>query len=441
MRTHDGLAHGVGAVVGPRRNPDSTRTVTDTSASSRLPTPEVGDEVAWVRSYLADLAAEDPSSIHAGASFRGGQSAADAALASFDVTGYAGARNEVWPQQRRGASRLSPYIRHNLLTLPRVWHHVGGGPPRDVAKYRDELLWQEYARHLYARLGPALSQPLRYLPPRESHEVSNPWDRGMACVDLAVTELEQDGWLGNQTRMWLASQWTVRAGWGWRDGEDAFFTHLLDGSRAANRLGWQWTVGTGTGRPYGFSRHQVTRRAPGLCRQCPLSRACPIEDWPTTDPGPATDPHPDLRHDVDVERTAGPSEPQTTARPEAVWLTAESLGNDDPASAAHPDLPAVFVFDEPLLRRLRLSGKRLVFLAETLAESARRRRVEIHRGDPRDVLTGRAVAVTFAPVPGFARRAHVIVPAAVYPYPWLRRPGAGPVSSFSAWRKHLPARD
>ncbi|MGA7689771.1 MAG: FAD-binding domain-containing protein [Jiangellales bacterium] len=413
--------------------------MTDTSASSSLPTPEVGDEVAWVRSHLADLAAEDASSIRASTSFRGGQSAADAALASFDVTGYARARNEVWPQPRRGASRLSPYIRHNLLCLPRVWDHVDGGPPRDVAKYRDELLWQEYARHLYARLGPALSRPLRHLP-RESHAVGNPWDRRMACVDLAVTELEQDGWLVNQTRMWLASQWTVRAGWRWRDGEDAFFAHLLDGSRAANRLGWQWTVGTGTGRPYGFSRHQVTKRAPGLCQRCALSRACPIEDWPTTDPGPTTDPPPGLRHDVDLERTAGPSEPQTTGRPEAVWLTAESLGCDDPALAAHPDLPAVFVFDDPLLRRLRLSGKRLVFLAETLSELARWRRVEVHRGDPRDVLTGRALAVTFAPVPGFAHRARVIAPVAIHPYPWLRRPGAGPLTSFSAWRKHLPGR-
>ena len=128
-----------------------------------------------------------------------------------------------------------------------------------------------------------------------------------------------------------------------------------------------------------------------------------------------------------------------TARAEAVWLTAESLGDDDPASVAHPDLPVVFVFDEPLLRRLRLSGKRLVFLAETLAELARQREVEVHRGDPRNVLAGRAVAVTFAPVPGFAPRARAIAPVAVHPYPWLSRPTSGPVTSFTAWRKRLPA--
>ena len=64
-------------------------------------------------------------------------------------------------------------------------------------------------------------------------------------MDVNLTELHDDGWLVNQCRMWLSSQWTVRAGARWRDGDDAFFTHLLDGSRAANRLGWQWTVGVG----------------------------------------------------------------------------------------------------------------------------------------------------------------------------------------------------
>ena len=41
------------------------------------------------------------------AAFRGGQTAADAALAGFDVAGYATRRNEVYPAQRRGASPLS----------------------------------------------------------------------------------------------------------------------------------------------------------------------------------------------------------------------------------------------------------------------------------------------------------------------------------------------
>ena len=70
------------------------------------------------------------------------------------------------------------------------------------------------------------------------------------------------------TRMWLASQWTVRNEFGWLLGQEEMYKHLIDGSRAANLLGWQWTVGTGTGKPYGFARWQVQKRASELCMGC-----------------------------------------------------------------------------------------------------------------------------------------------------------------------------
>ena len=105
--------------------------------------------LAWVAAQLDGLFR---GAVH-GSDIGGGQQAADTALAGFDVAGYARRRNEVWPESRRGASGLSPYIRHGLLTLPRVWHHVADGPEDDVAKFRDELRWQEYSRHLYARMG------------------------------------------------------------------------------------------------------------------------------------------------------------------------------------------------------------------------------------------------------------------------------------------------
>ena len=396
--------------------------------------------VDWVAAHLGDLTLEGPDGVTRGA-FSGGQSAADAALATLDIAGYARDRSTVLPVQRRGASRMSPYIRYGLLPLPAVWAAVAGAPPFDRKRYQDELLWQEYARHLYARVGRAHGEALRHEQPRPAAPApADPWPQQMNCMATVVGELHTDGWLVNQTRMWLSSQWTVRAGAEWTTGEDRFFTHLLDGSRAANRLGWQWTVGAGTGKPYGFSRWQVQKRAPQLCRDCALNTACPIQNWPPDPPrGERPEPEPLLRRDPDPESTAGPREPVERAAPAAVWLTAESLGDADPALAAHPDLPVVFVFDEPLLARLRLSGKRLVFLTETVADLATRRDVEVRRGPVPAELSGRAVAVTHAPVPGFRSRSAAVVPGVVHPWPWLYRPHAGPIGSYSAWRKGLGA--
>ena len=403
-----------------------------------LPLPPSGPGVVdWVTTHLGHLSGDvvDASAI------RGGQAAADAALDGLDLTGYARRRSQVLPESARGATRMSPYIRHGLLTLPQVWNAAGSAPPADRSKYRDELMWQEYARHLYARLGPAMGTSLRTQPPVWSTgdpAQEDGWPTRMACMELTVGDLEQDGWLVNQTRMWLASQWSVRAGADWREGEHRFFTHLLDGSRAANRLGWQWTVGTGTGRPYGFSRWQVRKRAPELCAACTLRDACPIERWPDATAGDAHADGPtraDLRHDPDLAATAGPAKPALAAAPDHVWLTAESLGDADPALTAHPGLPAVFVFDAPLLARWRLSGKRLIFLAETLGDLATRREVRVLRGDPVSALAGRQLAATFTPVPGWARRAASLDVADVHPWPWLVRPHDGGIGSFSAWRK------
>jgi deoxyribodipyrimidine photo-lyase len=254
------------------------------------------------------------------------------------------------------------------------------------------------------------------------------------CLDATWGELAERGWITNQQRMWLASHWSVREGRGWRDGEDLLFRQLLDGSRAANRIGWQWTVGALTGKAYGFSRWQVEKRAPSLCRECPLALACPIQDWPpeqTAEPELLADPR--IRRDLDLSATRGPGEVQVQGRAEVVWLTAESLGDGDPALMGHPDLPAAFVFDLPLLRSLNLSSTRLVFLAETLADLAGRRELSVYLGDPVEILQGRPLATTFAPVPGWRRRAPRLDLAAIHPWPWLLPPHDGPVASFTAW--------
>jgi len=81
---------------------------------------------------------------------------------------------------------------------------VAGGPSRDVVKYRDELLWQEYARHLYARTG-GLAASLRYEVRERGAAPAVDWSAGMACLDFVSGERERNGWLVNQTRMWFAS--------------------------------------------------------------------------------------------------------------------------------------------------------------------------------------------------------------------------------------------
>lgn len=368
-------------------------------------------------------------------SIKGGQSAANLALSNLDITRYADQRSEVMPLERRGATVLSPYIRHNLLTLDQVYRAVKGAPFKDREKFRDELYWQEYARHLYARLGVRLFENLRYEANRDVQ--GDGWDRSMNCVDQVVSELESDGWMVNQTRMWMASQWTVRSEKGWIHGQDAMYRQLIDGSRAANLLGWQWTVGAGTGKPYGFARWQVEKRSPGTCFKCALKKNCPIQEFPDEVSPQQLFKDPLLDNDPDLSGTVGPVAPMINSAAKMVLLTIDSLGDNDPALAANPDLPVVFVFNEAALAKLQLSSRRIGFYLETLQDLSQRRDLTVQLGDPYEFVKANSVAVTFAPVPSFRKFGDLNNLAQVFPYPWFRQPHSGSVRSFSSWRAKI----
>jgi deoxyribodipyrimidine photo-lyase len=362
---------------------------------------------------------------------RGGQTAANEALANLDITRYASDRSEVLPVNRRGATVLSPYIRHNLLTLKQVWAAVNQAPFRDREKFQDELLWQEYARHLYARVGTHFFDNLSFEQERDAP--GDGWQRDMHCINQVVKELEEDGWLVNQTRMWLASHWTVRNGKGWIHGQERMYQNLLDGSRAANLLGWQWTVGS-AGKPYGFARWQVEKRAPGLCMKCPLKKACPIQEFPAEVQLPRLERLDLLDRDLDLAGTTGPLTAIKNAAPREVLITIDSMGDTDPALAANPDLPVVFVFNRPALAELQLSSKRIHFYLETLQDLATRRNLTAYLGSPYEYAAKNPVAVTYAPVPSFAKFGKV---AELHPFPWLRAPHNRNLKSFTAWRQNL----
>ncbi|MDA8195675.1 MAG: deoxyribodipyrimidine photolyase [Actinomycetota bacterium] len=392
---------------------------------------------SWVRQHLSGLYLEEPEEAHGSSSFFGGQDIADKALETLDITGYASKRSRVAPEALRGATRLSPYIRHGLLTLPEVWQAVKGGSYEDLKSFRNELLWQDYSRHLYNFLGRNSQEPIRY----ELSQIDTAmeivevlaYDEDMECLRRCNEELRESGWLVNQTRMWMASHHSIREGQPFDIGEDEFFRHLLDGSRAANRLGWQWVAGTLTGRPYGFSRSQVTRQAPQWCNECALRSRCPIDTMPDSPEYVVRRESASLR----IQEDLGPkAEIKDGPDADCVWLTAELLSLRQSALVQNPNLPAVFVFDRALLGQLRLSFKRLVFLAETLFAIGAERTLELHVGDPTEVLSGRRIAATWTPVPGWKKRQKNLNITELHPWPWLCvSKGVISLGSFSAWSK------
>ena len=255
-----------------------------------------------INDYFKDLTCDD----YKESIFKGGQSFADQALNSLDISGYAKKRNNVYPSEKRGSSYLSPYIRHGLLSLKEVWSHVEKFKYEDKSKFRDELLWQEFSRHLYAIIGKKNREFLNFNIKNDPNEVVD--TKAMNCIGTIENELESTGYMVNQTRMWYSSHQMFRSNKNWLESENYMYKHLIDGSRFGNRLGWHWVMGSQTGKIYGFSKFQVQKRAPKLCNECELMNNCPIENWPQV----LSITNKELNIDLNLEKNFGPQSIKTS---------------------------------------------------------------------------------------------------------------------------------
>lgn len=331
----------------------------------------------------------------AGGTFLGGRAQALARLEAVDPAAYARSRNDIGG----AVSRLSPWIRHGVLSLAEVRDAAIARAGAEAEKFVSELGWRAYWREVQAAVGDRIFESIESpaAVSRVAPVARMPADvlaaaTGMACIDDFVRRLHATGWLHNHERMWLAS-WLVHVrGVAWRAGADWFLSHLLDGDPASNHLSWQWVAGTFSAKPYIFNRENLERFTAGVhCRPCGLRGHCDVEgDYETLATrlfaGEAGD-----RADGPLRiRPAAAWKSTGIVRRPLVWITLDSLAHQSPAAAAWPDVPQVFVVDQAWLDAERPALGRLVFIWECLADLPA---IEILVGDPARILAERAAAL------------------------------------------------
>lgn len=126
-----------------------------------------------------------------------------------------------------------------------------------------------------------------------------------------------------------------------------------------------------------------------------------------------------------------------------IWVHGDCLRPGNPALRARPDAPAIFCWDDELLREWRISFKRVLFIYECLLEMP----VTIRRGDVAGEVAAFAaehgatgVVTAFSPSPRFgliAREIEKSYPIEVLPEdPFLDYPGEFDLRRFSRfWRQ------
>ncbi|RED13861.1 FAD-binding domain-containing protein [Pontivivens insulae] len=224
---------------------------------------------------------------------------------------YADGRNFDLGWQDQTTSRLSPWLRHRLVTEEEVLRVAAmQGGYEACEKFVQEVFWRGYFKG-WLEQRPFIWQ--RYLDALDSAQIELSKDRtlrhrytaavegrtGIECFDHWAQELEQGGWLHNHARMWMASIWIFTLNLPWALGADWFLRHLVDGDPASNTLSWRWVAGLHTrGKTYLADPDNIRRFTKGQFHPAgQLSDVAQMPDEPETGPALPLPKHEPVRRD------------------------------------------------------------------------------------------------------------------------------------------------
>ena len=150
---------------------------------------------------------------------------------------YAEGRNyDPGPEAGSAVSRLSPYLRHRVITEAEVIDRVlARHGPAASEKFVQEVLWRTYWKG-WLEMRPSVW--LRFLETRDRQRDDLIDSRALAEAEAGRTgvegfddwarELAQTGYLHNHARMWFASIWIFTLRLPWALGADLFLRRLVD---------------------------------------------------------------------------------------------------------------------------------------------------------------------------------------------------------------------
>ncbi len=208
---------------------------------------------------------------------------------NFDYGPEADIDAEIW---RDNVSRLSPYIRHRLITEQEVLEAaIEAHGPQAADKFVAEVLWRGYFRGWLEQrpdVWKACVEEHRKVSAklkvagglRKSIEKAELGETGIDAFDYWARELVSTGYLHNHARMWFASIWIFTLKLPWTMGADFFLRHLLDGDAASNTLSWRWVAGLHTkGKTYLATTENIGKFSDGRFAPSGLAiKAVPLDE-------------------------------------------------------------------------------------------------------------------------------------------------------------------
>ncbi len=313
----------------------------------------------------------------------GGRTPALAALREYDLADYGRSRNHL----DGPVSRLSPYLRHGMVTAVEVRDHLRkqyGSEPQRLEEFLRQLAWRDFFEKVLDWHGDALHddiedakhgvERINLLPP----EVAS-GRTGLPCIDGMLNELFTEGYLHNHERLWFAAYLCHFRGVTWQQGARLFRQYLYDGDVASNSSSWQWVEGTFASKPYFMNKENIAtfsgRRWCDDCRvKCPFDASyeqlqhrlfagnrAPLATNRPVAIQPDNPPETEVALAPDISATLHQTK-------HLIWIHDAALSPEDPAIKLNPGAALVFVFDKPQLRAEPWAFHRLAFVFDGVCD-------------------------------------------------------------------------
>ncbi len=186
-----------------------------------------------------------------------------------NLSEYSKLRNfDFGPENRSNISGLSPYITHGVINEKEVIEKsLSKFSFSKNEKFIQEVLWRTYWKG-WLELRPnvwtdylvELNKIREEYKDNQNYKNAINGKTNIACFNFWVTELKENNYLHNHTRMWFASIWIFTLELPWQLGAEFFMQHLYDGDSASNTLGWRWVAGIQTrGKHYLASEWNIKK--------------------------------------------------------------------------------------------------------------------------------------------------------------------------------------
>ena len=313
----------------------------------------------------------------------GGRTAALASLQGYDISDYGRSRNFM----AGAVSRLSPYLRHGMLSITEVRDAIKSRYATEPARSEEflrQLAWRDFFDKVLDWHGRGLDESLEEAKHGVGRSAGLPPDiaagnTGLPCMDGTLHDLFDSGYLHNHQRLWFAAYLCHFRGVSWKAGARLFRQYLYDGDSASNNASWQWVESTFSSKPYFMNQENIAKFSGNTyCATCRV--VCPFRAS-----------YEDLQEKLFNTRRAplqmvgrhespkapAPRDPVRAAAPapaaceSVVWVHDAAISPEDAALKANPDAAVVFAFDEPSLKREPWAFHRLAFVFDGVVELLR----------------------------------------------------------------------